>query len=74
MYPSIDIDVLDPAYTPGTGTPESGGLSSRELLEVVRGLADLNVVGADVVEVVHPIACAPRPGRSLRPGRAPSRG
>ncbi len=51
MYLSIDIDVLDPAYAPGTGTPEAGGLSSRELLEVVRGLADLNVVGADVVEV-----------------------
>ncbi|MDA3643541.1 agmatinase [Saccharopolyspora indica] len=51
VYLSIDIDVLDPAFAPGTGTPEAGGLSSRELLEVVRGLADLNVVGADLVEV-----------------------
>ncbi|MGP4018251.1 agmatinase [Saccharopolyspora sp. 5N708] len=51
VYLSIDIDVLDPAFAPGTGTPEAGGLSSRELLEVVRGLTDLNVVGADLVEV-----------------------
>ncbi|MCI2419176.1 agmatinase [Saccharopolyspora sp. K220] len=51
VYLSIDIDVLDPAFAPGTGTPEAGGLSSRELLELVRGLADLNVVGADLVEV-----------------------
>ncbi|WP_242907767.1 agmatinase [Actinomadura terrae] len=51
VYVSIDIDVLDPAHAPGTGTPEAGGLSSRELLEVLRGLAGLNLVGADVVEV-----------------------
>ncbi|MFT4264490.1 MAG: agmatinase [Nocardioides sp.] len=51
VYLSIDIDVLDPAHAPGTGTPEAGGLTSRELLEVLRGLAGLNVVGADVVEV-----------------------
>lgn len=51
VYVSIDIDVLDPAYAPGTGTPEAGGMSSRELLEVLRGLAGLNLVGADVVEV-----------------------
>lgn len=51
VYVSVDIDVLDPAHAPGTGTPEAGGLTSRELLRIVRGLADLNVVGADVVEV-----------------------
>jgi agmatinase len=51
VYASIDIDVLDPGFAPGTGTPEAGGLSSRELLEVLRGLEGLNLVGADVVEV-----------------------
>jgi agmatinase len=51
VYVSIDIDVLDPAHAPGTGTPEVGGLSSRELLGMVRGMADLRIVGADVVEV-----------------------
>ncbi|QIZ39859.1 agmatinase [Saccharopolyspora sp. ASAGF58] len=51
VYVSLDIDVLDPAYAPGTGTPEAGGLSSRELLEVLRGLQGLNLTGADVVEV-----------------------
>jgi agmatinase len=51
VYVSLDIDVLDPAFAPGTGTPEAGGLSSAQLLEVLRGLAGLRVVGADVVEV-----------------------
>jgi agmatinase len=51
VYLSIDIDVLDPAHAPGTGTPEAGGLTSRELLEILRGLDGLDVVGADVVEV-----------------------
>ncbi|CAM3860351.1 agmatinase [Nocardiopsis rhodophaea] len=51
LYVSVDIDVLDPAHAPGTGTPEAGGLTSRELLEILRGLADCNLVGADVVEV-----------------------
>lgn len=51
LYISIDIDVLDPAHAPGTGTPEAGGLTSRELLRMVRALADRNIVGADVVEV-----------------------
>ncbi|MBO1901811.1 agmatinase [Leucobacter weissii] len=51
LYISIDIDVLDPAHAPGTGTPEAGGLTSRELLRIIRGLADLPIVGADVVEV-----------------------
>ena len=51
LYLSIDIDVLDPAYAPGTGTPEIGGFSSRELAGILRGLAGLEVVGADIVEV-----------------------
>lgn len=51
LYVSVDIDVLDPAHAPGTGTPEAGGLTSRELLAMVRGLDGLNLVGADVVEV-----------------------
>lgn len=51
LYVSVDIDVLDPAHAPGTGTPEAGGMTSRELLEILRGLRGLNLVGADVVEV-----------------------
>lgn len=51
VYVSVDIDVLDPAHAPGTGTPEAGGLTSRELLAVLRSLRGRNVVGADVVEV-----------------------
>ncbi|MCG7594992.1 agmatinase [Mycobacterium sp. PSTR-4-N] len=51
VYVSIDIDVLDPAHAPGTGTPEAGGITSRELLEILRGFRGLNLVGADVVEV-----------------------
>jgi agmatinase len=51
VYVSIDIDVLDPAHAPATGTPEAGGMTSRELLSVVRGLAGLAVVSADIVEV-----------------------
>jgi agmatinase len=50
-YVSLDIDVLDPSFAPGTGTPEAGGLTSRELLNILRALADLNLVGADIVEV-----------------------
>jgi agmatinase len=51
VYVSVDIDVLDPAFAPGTGTPEAGGMTSRELLAMLRELADLHVVSADVVEV-----------------------
>jgi agmatinase len=51
VYVSVDIDVLDPAHAPGTGTPEAGGLSSRELLATLRSLVGLDVVGADIVEV-----------------------
>jgi agmatinase len=51
VYVSVDIDVLDPAFAPGTGTPEAGGLTSRELLAVLRSFAGLRLVGADIVEV-----------------------
>ena len=51
LYVSVDIDVLDPAHAPGTGTPEAGGLTSRELLEILRGLRGRNLIGADVVEL-----------------------
>ena len=50
-YVSVDIDVIDPGMAPGTGTPEAGGLTSRELLTTLRGLSGLDVVGADIVEV-----------------------
>ncbi len=51
VYLTFDIDCLDPAYAPGTGTPVSGGPSSAKMLSVLRKLADLNIVGSDVVEV-----------------------
>ncbi|GAF46089.1 MULTISPECIES: agmatinase [Rhodococcus] len=51
LYVSIDIDVLDPAHAPATGTPEAGGMTSRELLDIIRGFDGLNLVGADIVEV-----------------------
>lgn len=51
LYISIDVDVMDPAHAPGTGTPEAGGITSRELLEILRGFDGLNLIGADVVEV-----------------------
>jgi guanidinobutyrase / D-arginase len=51
VYLSIDVDVMDPAHAPGTGTPEAGGLTSRELLLTLRALDGLPIVGADVVEV-----------------------
>ena len=54
LYISIDIDSLDPAHAPGTGTPEIGGLTSRELLMILRGLVGLHLVSADVVEVSPP--------------------
>ena len=54
LYVSVDIDVLDPAHAPGTGTPEVGGMTTRELLNVLRGLAGSRVIGADVVEVSPP--------------------
>jgi guanidinopropionase len=54
-YVSFDIDVIDPAAAPGTGTPEIGGLTSREAQGVIRLLGGLNVIGADLVEVSPPL-------------------
>lgn len=51
VYLSVDIDVIDPGLAPGTGTPEPGGWTTRELIRILRGVEGLNVVGADVVEV-----------------------
>lgn len=51
VYLSIDIDVIDPGLAPGTGTPEVGGWTSREMIQILRGIECLNLVGADVVEV-----------------------
>ena len=50
-YLSFDVDSLDPSFAPGTGTPEVGGLTTREVLELIRGLKGINLVGGDVVEV-----------------------
>jgi agmatinase len=50
-YVTFDVDGLDPAFAPGTGTPEVGGLTPREALAILRGLAGLDIVGGDVVEV-----------------------
>ncbi len=54
-YLSFDIDALDPAYAPGTGTPEMGGFTAREALHLVRALRGLDLVGADLVEVAPPL-------------------
>jgi guanidinobutyrase / D-arginase len=54
VYVSIDVDVMDPAFAPGTGTPEPGGLQTREVLAILRALDGLNLIGADVVEVSPP--------------------
>ncbi len=54
VYVSLDIDAVDPAFSPGTGTPEVGGLSSREIVSLVRGLQGLSLIGGDLVEVAPP--------------------
>ena len=54
VYLTYDIDSLDPAYAPGTGTVEMGGLTTIQALEIVRGCAGLNIVGGDLVEVSPP--------------------
>lgn len=51
VYVSLDIDVVDPAYAPGTGTPEPGGCTSKEIIEAIHCLSQLNIVGFDLVEV-----------------------
>ena len=54
-YVSIDVDALDAVYVPGTGAPEIGGFGPREAIEMIRGLAGIPLVGADVVEVSPPL-------------------
>ena len=54
VYVTLDIDVVDPAYAPGTGTPQVGGLTSVQILELVRALRGLRIVGCDLVEVSPP--------------------
>lgn len=63
VYLTFDIDCLDPAFAPGTGTPVIGGLTSDRAIKLVRGLKDLNIVGMDVVEVARPTI-----GRNYRSG------
>jgi agmatinase len=59
VYISIDVDVLDPAHAPGTGTPEPGGLSARELLRAVRTVvSQVELAGLDIVEVSPPYDAA----------------
>ncbi|MCY1389629.1 Guanidinopropionase [compost metagenome] len=53
-YVTFDVDVLDPAFAPGTGTPEIGGITTLQAQQLIRGLQGLNLVGADVVEVSPP--------------------
>ncbi|MGZ3475435.1 MAG: arginase family protein [Polyangiales bacterium] len=50
-YVTFDVDGVDPAYAPGTGTPVPGGISAREAIRLIRGLAGVQLVGMDVVEV-----------------------
>jgi agmatinase len=54
VYFTLDIDVLDPAFAPGTGTPEPGGFSSRQVLQLMHQIQELNIVGFDLVEVSPP--------------------
>jgi agmatinase len=54
VYVTVDIDCVDPAYAPGTGTPQVGGVTSAQIVELVRALKGLDIVGCDVVEVAPP--------------------
>jgi arginase family enzyme len=54
VYVTLDIDAVDPAYAPGTGTPQVGGLTSIQILELVRALRGLDIIGCDLVEVSPP--------------------
>jgi len=58
VYLTLDIDVLDPAFAPGTGTPEAGGVTSRDLITALLDLASLNIVGFDMVEISPPFDIA----------------
>lgn len=60
IYITLDIDVVDPAYANGTGTPEPGGISSKELIQAVNLLCSLNIVGFDIVEVSPPYDASDR--------------
>ena len=83
VYVSFDVDFVDPAFAPGTGTPEIGGFTSREAQEFVRGLRGMNIVGCDVVEVypqydgpgqMTALLAANMALRVLEPDRAPEEG
>ena len=68
VYITLDIDCLDPAYAAGTGTPQFGGLTARQLLDLLKGLFDgLNIIGMDVVEVAPRLD--PLWRRCSRPGK-----
>ena len=54
VYVTLDIDSVDPAYAPGTGTPQIGGFTSIQILQLVRALQGLNIIGCDLVEVSPP--------------------
>lgn len=60
VYITLDIDVIDPAFANGTGTPEPGGVSSREIIQAVKNMAGLNIVGFDLVEVSPPYDASDR--------------
>jgi len=66
VYLSIDIDTLDPAFAPATGTPETGGWSTRELRTIIRGLEHLNLIAADIVEVAVRLLVPTVPAQCLR--------
>lgn len=55
LYVTVDVDAIDPAFAPGTGTPVPGGISAREALQLIRGLAGCNVIGGDLVEFCPPL-------------------
>ena len=55
VHISLDIDCLDPAFAPGTGIPDSGGLTSREVITLIKSMQGLPLVGLDLVEVAPPI-------------------
>ena len=78
LYLSLDIDCLDPAFAPGTGTPEPGGMATDQVLTLLEELAPLPFVGMDCVEVAPPYdhaelssQAAAQPTSSARPARRP---